>query len=52
MTGDGFGGTVIALLGSGLAHTASEAVRLAFEASGYRQPHTFIVHPSRGAYRA
>ena len=51
MTGGGFGGTVIALLDSGLARTASEAVRLAFEAKGYRRPHAFIVHPSRGAYR-
>ncbi len=52
MTGGGFGGTVIALLDSDLAHTASAAVRLAFETEGYRGPQAFIVHPSRGAYRA
>jgi galactokinase len=52
MTGGGFGGTVIALVDSDRAHTASAAVSLAFEAEGCRRPQAFVVYPSRGAYRA
>jgi galactokinase len=52
MTGGGFGGTVIALLDSGLADTAFAAVRLMFGARGYPAPQAFLVRPSRGAYRA
>jgi galactokinase len=52
MTGGGFGGTVIALLDSGLTDKAFGAVRLIFAVRGYPPPRAFTVHPSRGAYRA
>ena len=52
MTGGGTGGTVIALLDSGLADMAFAAVRLMFAARGYPPPQAFVLRPSRGAYRA
>jgi galactokinase len=52
MTSGGTGGTVIALIDSGLADTAFAAVRLMFQAKGYPPPQAFTVRPSRGAYRA
>ncbi|MDQ1130343.1 galactokinase [Microbacterium sp. SORGH_AS_0888] len=51
MTGGGFGGAAIALVPHALVPAASEAVRRAFAAAGFREPHLFTVAPSRGAGR-
>jgi galactokinase len=51
MTGGGFGGAAIALIPTGLIPAATEAVRAAFAASGFRAPNIFTVTPSEGARR-
>ncbi|MBB3157980.1 galactokinase [Microbacterium proteolyticum] len=51
MTGGGFGGAAIALIATGLIPAATEAVRAAFAASGFRTPNIFTVTPSEGARR-
>lgn len=51
MTGGGFGGAAIALIPADLVPAATEAVRAAFAASGFRAPNVFTVTPSQGARR-
>jgi galactokinase len=51
MTGGGFGGSVIALLRSGLCGAAADAVAARFAASGFAPPTALTVAPSQGARR-
>ncbi|MFI5531627.1 galactokinase [Kitasatospora sp. NPDC051853] len=51
MTGGGFGGSVIALVGEQELAAVEAAVRAAFEAAGYAEPRTFTAVPSAGARR-
>jgi galactokinase len=51
MTGGGFGGSVIALLRSGLEDAAADAVATRFAAMGFAEPTALTVAPSQGARR-
>lgn len=51
MTGGGFGGAAIALVDSELVTPVSDAVRAAFAACGFADPHLFTVAPSDGPRR-
>ncbi|GAB3595865.1 galactokinase [Microbacterium tumbae] len=51
MTGGGFGGAAIALIEADAVDAVSGAVRGAFSASGFVEPHLFTVTPSAGAHR-
>jgi galactokinase len=51
MTGGGFGGCVIALIGTDLVASAVAAVRAAYTAHGFREPGHFTVRPAAGAQR-
>lgn len=51
MTGGGFGGAAIALIPVESIPAATDAVRAAFSASGFRAPNVFTVTPSEGARR-
>ncbi|WP_448721119.1 galactokinase [Microbacterium natoriense] len=51
MTGGGFGGAAIALIEADAVETVSDAVNVAFAASGFSAPHLFTVTPSAGAQR-
>ncbi|MER7583555.1 galactokinase [Kitasatospora sp. NPDC097691] len=51
MTGGGFGGSVIALVGAADADRVAEAVRSAFRSAGYADPVAFTAVPSPGARR-
>ena len=49
MTGGGFGGCVIALLGEDRVEEAAEAARVAFAERGLAEPRHFVVRPADGA---
>lgn len=49
MTGGGFGGSVIALGGTGSAQRINDAVSQRFSREGWRGPQTFVAVPSGGA---
>jgi galactokinase len=51
MTGGGFGGCVIALIGTGLVDGAVAAVRRAYAEQGFAEPTHFTVRPAAGAHR-
>ncbi|MEU8465681.1 galactokinase [Streptomyces sp. NPDC029003] len=51
MTGGGFGGSVIALVGRDRAEAVGAAVSGAFRSAGYQEPHLFSVAPAAGARR-
>ncbi|MGW8483085.1 galactokinase [Microbacterium sp. NPDC055903] len=51
MTGGGFGGAAIALIEEAAVDQISDALRAAFDASGFAAPHIFTVTPSLGAHR-
>jgi galactokinase len=51
MTGGGFGGCVIALVGAGGVDSVAAAVTDAFASRGFTAPATFVAHPSPGAGR-
>ena len=51
MTGGGFGGAAIAVIGHELLETLAENCREAFKAKGYLEPRVFAVEPSQGARR-
>lgn len=51
LTGGGFGGAAIALIGSGDVAKARDQVAAAYEARGYASPTMFAVAPSEGAHR-
>jgi galactokinase len=51
MTGGGFGGCVIALIGADLVADAEAAVRREYAARGFREPGAFTVRPAPGAHR-
>jgi len=51
MTGGGFGGCIIALVGAGTADAVAARVGAAFEAAGYGPPSHFVGLPSAGARR-
>ncbi|MFT4082061.1 MAG: galactokinase [Nocardioides sp.] len=51
MTGGGFGGAAIALVGRATAETVAEAVAKAFAERGYAAPTIFEVQPSEGSRR-
>ncbi|MDQ4215518.1 galactokinase [Microbacterium capsulatum] len=51
MTGGGFGGAAIALVDHALVEPVSAAVRAAFAAAGFAEPHLFTVAPSAGPRR-
>lgn len=51
MTGGGFGGAAIALIEHTLVDSATAAVREAFQAAGFTDPHVFTVRPSEGPRR-
>jgi len=51
MTGGGFGGAAIALVEDGRSEAVAAAVRAAFAAAGFREPHVFSVSPSAGPAR-
>src|SRR5690606_30168131 len=51
MTGGGFGGAAIALVDRDLVPAVTDAVRGAFRAASYADPHVFTVHPSEGPRR-
>ncbi|MFH9352147.1 galactokinase [Kitasatospora sp. NPDC017646] len=51
MTGGGFGGSVIALVGAADRAAVFEAVRSAFRSAGFTAPATFTAVPSAGARR-
>lgn len=51
MTGGGFGGAAIALVDHGALAPVSAAVRAAFAAAGFADPHLFTVAPSTGPRR-
>ncbi len=49
MTGGGFGGCVLALIDADAASRTASAVQEAFAERGFREPASFIAHPSAGA---
>ncbi|MBN9158821.1 galactokinase [Microbacterium sp.] len=51
MTGGGFGGAAIALVDRTLVAAVSDAVRAAFSARGFAEPHLFTVVPAAGPRR-
>ncbi|MGV8909088.1 MAG: galactokinase [Propionicimonas sp.] len=51
MTGGGFGGCVLALVGAAQVEPVAAAVRSAFAAAGFGEPVTFLGRPSAGARR-
>ena len=51
MTGGGFGGSSIALLPAGAVDEATEAIRVALAAEGWRAPRSFAVTPGPAARR-
>ena len=51
MTGGGFGGCVLALVGTDRVDALVAAVRHAFASAGYGEPVTFLARPSAGARR-
>ena len=51
MTGGGFGGAAIALVDHSGVAAVSDAVRAAFSAHGFAEPHVFTVVPSDGPRR-
>jgi galactokinase len=51
MTGGGFGGCIIALVGSGQSDTVAAHIADRFDAAGFRSPAHFAAHPSGGAAR-
>ncbi|MFD5086869.1 galactokinase [Kitasatospora sp. NPDC058406] len=51
MTGGGFGGSVIALVETGVAEAVAKEVVAAFAAAGHAEPHLYTVIPSEGARR-
>ncbi|MFY9714944.1 MAG: galactokinase, partial [Microbacterium sp.] len=51
MTGGGFGGAAIALVEQNAVAHVADAVRAAFAASAFTEPHLFTVTPSAGAHR-
>lgn len=51
MTGGGFGGAAIALVGRDRRDEVARTVREAFDAAGFAPPHVFPVLPSAGARR-
>ncbi|MFD8786822.1 galactokinase [Kitasatospora sp. NPDC059599] len=51
MTGGGFGGSVIALVGAADVEPVAEAVRSAFRSAGFATPVAFTALPSAGARR-
>jgi galactokinase len=51
MTGGGFGGCVIALVGAGEVAAVSATIRDAFASRSFREPTFFVAKPAPGAYR-
>ena len=51
MTGGGFGGCIIALVGTGEASRVAEQIGVAFDRAGYGPPEHFVARPSAGAGR-
>ncbi|MEV7770647.1 galactokinase [Kitasatospora sp. NPDC086791] len=51
MTGGGFGGSVIALVGAAEAESVAAQVTSAFRAAGYAEPRTLTAIPAEGARR-
>ena len=51
MTGGGFGGCIIALVGTGEASGVAEQIGAAFDRAGYGPPEHFVARPSAGAGR-
>ncbi|MFJ5229431.1 galactokinase [Kitasatospora sp. NPDC088391] len=51
MMGGGFGGSVLALVDTGLLETVERAVHAAFAEAGFGAPQTFTATPSQGAHR-
>ncbi|WP_030245766.1 galactokinase [Streptomyces sp. NRRL S-350] len=51
MTGGGFGGSVIALVGAAEVEPVADAVRSAFRPAGFAEPVVFTAVPSAGARR-
>ena len=51
MTGGGFGGCIIALVGTGEASGVAEQIGAAFARAGYGPPEHFVARPSAGAGR-
>jgi galactokinase len=51
MTGGGFGGCIIALVGDGQSDTVASHIADRFAAAGFRSPAHFAAHPSGGAAR-
>jgi galactokinase len=51
MTGGGFGGCVIGLLAGTEVPAAADAVRAAFIARRFAEPHAFLAAPVDGAHR-
>jgi galactokinase len=51
MTGGGFGGCIIALVGTGAGEQVAGAVAAAFDGAGYGPPSHFLALPSAGAGR-
>jgi galactokinase len=51
MTGGGFGGCVIALIGAGDVAAVSATIRDAFAARSFSEPTFFVAKPAPGAYR-
>ncbi|NLG47461.1 galactokinase [Gordonia sp. (in: high G+C Gram-positive bacteria)] len=51
MTGGGFGGAAIALVGNGQLSAVSDALRRGFASAGFKEPAIFTVSPSEGARR-
>jgi galactokinase len=49
MTGGGFGGCVLALVGADTTEEVADAVRAAFASHAFTAPDTFIAEPSPGA---
>ncbi len=52
MTGGGFGGSAVALLGQGCVDATTTAVRAAFVARGWTEPAFLLVRPSAAGARA
>jgi galactokinase len=51
MTGGGFGGSTITLIGKRRIPVLTAALCDAFEAAGFAQPHVTVVTPGAGAHR-
>jgi galactokinase len=51
LTGGGFGGSVIALVGADAACSAADAVAARFTKDGFAQPSRFVARPGPGAHR-